>query len=167
MHAEEGENAYEQPGHEDPDNVDGVMVVGIGRVDVRLERDEVLVHVVVALAARLDQVVGMHARARVRRRQILVRRVAVRADGALRHAEARRLAVETVAERGQVLVVAAAAVIGGLDPALGCGGIDDLVGRVAVYADRSFLVFRPDHAVRARILPVVEQQFVAGAAHLG
>ena len=45
--------------------------------------------------------------------------------------------------------------------------IDDLMIGMAVDANRAFLIFLPGQAMSAFVLPVFEQDLVAGATHFG
>ena len=83
------------------------------------------------------------------------------------HSEVRRLAVERVVEGLEILLVAPAAFpLGGVTRRVG-RRIGDHVRRVAVDADRALLVVLPGEAMRAVLFPVLEQDLVAGATHLG
>ncbi len=94
--------------------------------------------------------------ARIARRQVLVRRVAVGAHGHRRPAERGRLAVEAVTERLEAFLVATAAI--GRDVLAHRGRrrvLHAVLVDVAIDADRAVLAVLPEQAVRAR-LPLLE-----------
>ena len=115
------------------------------------------------VAARLS---GCDARARVARRQVVVRRVAVRAHGRGPVADAGGLAVEAVVERLVEVGVAVAAVGRHVLAHFDRGRRLDRVRLVAGRADGAFLAVAPQRAVRA-LVPLAEDTLVAVAAGLG
>ena len=113
VQAEEAEHAEQQQRHEQVDVVHPRVLFRVHRIAVRDERQERrvdLARVAVARAAGGREVVRVDARARVARRQVVVRRVAVRAHGRGLVADASGLAVEAVVERLVEVLVAVAAV---------------------------------------------------------
>ena len=114
------------------------------------------------VAARLS---GWIDRARVARRQVVVRRVAVRAHGRGLVADAGGLAVEAVVEGLVEVGVAVAAIGRHVHAHFDRGRRLDRVRLVAGRADGAFLAVAPKRAVRA-LVPFLQDALVAFAAGL-
>ncbi len=169
MQAEEAEHAEQQQRHEQVDVVHPWVLRSVHRIAVRHEGQERRVDLAFVAAARAAggrEVVRMRRRARVARRQVVVRRVAVRAHGRRAVADGRGFAVKAVMERLVEVLVAIAAVARHVRPHRSGRRILDRVRLVAGAADRAVLAFPPQRAVRA-LVPLLEDALVAFAAGLG
>ena len=168
VQAEEPEDAEQQQRHEQVDVVHPRVLVPVHRVAVRnecQERSVDLAGMAVARAAGRRQVVGVSARPRVRRAQVMVRRVAVRAHGRRAVADRGGLAVEAVVEGLGHFLVAAAALVRHLLQVRAVVRRFDRVCFVAGGAHRAVLAVAPQCAVRA-VAPFLQHALVAFAAHV-
>lgn len=155
MNTKESKNTDQQTDHEYPNDVNGKVVVGIGRIVMRVERRERLGDVLVTLAASREPVIRMHARGRIVLRKVLVRRMTVRASSSDGQAEMQRLPVEAIPECRHVVLVAMTAILCRSVSRIVGRRVDDSVGRMAIHADGTFFVLLPCQAMRALRLPVL------------
>ncbi len=140
MRPEEREGAAEQEQHELRSDPGTRIFVEIMRGGVRLEAEEALGRVEVALLTRLQTVGRIDSRPRIVDALNRVIAVAVEALGGIGEAERVDLAVVRALVRGQFLLVAAAAVLGDQELRLVEERILNVVRGVAVRADRRLRV---------------------------
>lgn len=155
MQGEESEDAGEQEVHENGGGVQQRILFGIVRVGVRIVADEARIGVGVALAAGADEIGGRDLRLGVGGGQNVMESVTIPTAGGLLIAERGDLGVEGIAVGGIFVLVTVAAGGGGFDLIADVADARDLVGGVAIGADRGFLDSGGEHLA-------VDSGFVGG-----